>query len=248
MHKACGQDRSCTATHEHLLHAKRRRRLPTCMHQRAVSAACNGCSAALVPAAPAMNAAGGGGKGKRVPVSKEIRQHCRALHQLHLLCLLVCVAECDRAADDEELQALHCVSISSGAGWGKASSTSACLMPSQHLHLMLGALYRMQAQVLSLLPDKRLLLDTSHEAGRMMHTLSVLLAHFRETFSLSSPDSSTDNPPPVCARAKAALQARAGPPELLVLLFVALVRAQVRRSGRRHQGFDPHGDPLGAAA
>ena len=99
----------------------------------------------------------------------------------------------------------------------------------------------MQANILSLLPDQRLIMTrgpagaAGGDAGgpyRAIQILGALLDWFRSVFSAMAPDSLDGGDgdcfrPPLCFKeqAKAALRLRAGTAELLVTLFVALVRS-----------------------
>ena len=88
-----------------------------------------------------------------------------------------------------------------------------------------------QACILSLLPDQRLILrsgDTTEAPQRTLLTLAALLDWFRTAFSAMADAEPEDaaSAPLLREQLLSALRLRAGSAELLVALFVALVRAQ----------------------
>ncbi|GAX72825.1 hypothetical protein CEUSTIGMA_g280.t1 [Chlamydomonas eustigma] len=140
-------------------------------------------------------------------VNKAVREQCLALHRVHLLCLLGRTQLYNTVANDEDLQ----------------------------------------VRMLSLLPEQTMLLPNQKGSGkevwRTILALRLLVEWFQSSFSVSAYTSdeeghqtaqgvngvvdsfrmSVPNPAELAMRA---VTARAGPEEVLVALFVALVRSQ----------------------
>ena len=92
-----------------------------------------------------------------------------------------------------------------------------------------------QASMLSLLPDQRMILQREYDSGgggafRPIQILGAIVDWFRTTFSAMAADATAEDdsglqPSPLEEQAASALRLRAGTPEVLVMLFVALIRA-----------------------